>query len=150
MDGCASYFVDSVIDLDMFTSGAKASAEYFQKQHVPAAISSMLPDVRLIVSLRNPTDAFISKWLQTIKSDEKRVRDFETKTGRFAIEFREQQPKYRRLTCELSHVHMYVVHAGQANPLIATKYSMSTASTTSGAHCREAQRLVLIGTSNVK
>ena len=66
---------------DGFIAVLKASAEYFQKLHVPKAISQMLPEVKIIASLRNPTDAFISKWLQVIKSDPKRVQAFEDKTG---------------------------------------------------------------------
>ncbi len=59
----------------------QASSEYFQRQHVPQAVSKLLPNVKLIASLRDPTDAFISKWLQTISSDSKRVEEFETKSG---------------------------------------------------------------------
>eukprot|EP00750_Incisomonas_marina_P014593 INCI17692.2.p1 GENE.INCI17692.2~~INCI17692.2.p1 ORF type:complete len:540 (-),score=75.69 INCI17692.2:187-1806(-) len=60
----------------------EASAEYFQKPHVPKSMNKFLPELKLIASLRNPTDAFISKWLQTIKSDPQRVSEFERTTGR--------------------------------------------------------------------
>ena len=61
----------------------QASAEYFQKPHVPKSMNKFLPELKLIASLRNPTDAFISKWLQTIKSDPQRVSEFERTTGKF-------------------------------------------------------------------
>ena len=77
----------------------QASGELFQKKNVPRSINKMLPDAKLMASLRNPVDAFVSKWLQTIKSDPTRVAKFEAETGKaFDCDnvFHEQRIDFKR------------------------------------------------------